>query len=168
MLCSKWKCHNPILFQLAIITFTLSIQYNNLSAQMDVLHYDRQSFTTATILKTSDLRNESFKNLKHQCLSTSLLHISTPITYHVYEKFKDPLKIYQVISKSHKIESHLNFIRFSIIKSFSIITFQIIISISSCYAPIFLLLNPFKTQLYQVLRIYKYTNINQIHLSIIL
>ena len=120
---------------------------------MDVLHYDHKSFTTARILKTSDLRNEFFKILKHQCLSTSLLHISTPITYHVYENFKDPLKIYQVISKSHKIELHLNFIRFSIIKSFSIIIIEIIISIPSYYVPISLLLNPFRTQQYRILKI---------------
>ena len=81
---------------------------------MDVFHYDHKSFTTASILTT----------------------------YHVYQKFKGPLKVYRVISKSHKIESHLNFIRFSIIKSFSIIILELIISIPSYYVPTSLLLNP--------------------------
>ena len=123
---------------------------------MDVLHYDHQSFTTARILKTSDLRNEFFKILKHQCFSTSLLLISIPTKYHVYEKLKDLFKIYQEISKSHKIESHLNFIRFSIIKSFSIIILELIISIPSYYVPTSLLLNPFRTQQYRILKIYIY------------
>ena len=87
---------------------------------MNVLHYEHKSLTTTRILKTlfsnknpqtSNLRNEFFKILKHWYLSTSLLPISIPTTYHVNQKFKDPLKVYRVISKSHKIESHLNFIR---------------------------------------------------------
>ena len=47
--------------------------------------------------------------LRYWYLSTSLLHISTPTTYHVYEKLNDPLKVYQVISKSHKIKSYLTY-----------------------------------------------------------
>ena len=128
-----------------------SFQYNNISAQMDILHYEHKSFTTAIALKTlfsnrnsptSNLRNEFSINFKILVLVNFLAPYCTPTTYHVYEKLQDPLKIYQEISKSHKIESHLNFIRFSIIKSFSIIIIELIISISSCYVPTILLLNP--------------------------
>ena len=124
-------------------------QYNNLSAQLDILHYEHKSFTTAIALKilfsnrnspTSNLRNKFSTNFKVLVLIDFLLHISTPSIYHVNQKFKDPLKVYRVISKSHKIKSYLNFLRFSIIKSFSIIILMLTISIPSYYVPTFLLL----------------------------
>ena len=42
-------------------------------------------------------------------MSTSILHISIPTTYHVNQKFKDPFQIYRAILKSYKIESSLNY-----------------------------------------------------------
>ena len=103
---------NCIKFQLSLITTSIDISISikiGIPNQMDVLHYIHEPFTTTIILKplfsnrnsqTLNLRNEYFKILKHWSLLTSIFHIYNPTIYNVNQKFKDSLKICQVISKS--------------------------------------------------------------------